>query len=127
MPRLLGSGWDGGTSVSEYPEYHETGRLTIKGPLNDEDLAAARVLMAVWPMLGYLRDAPPRIHAAPKIAMSVRLWNALRRMRFEGINPVDPIGRKLYGFDVEPVSCRPLDQVEIVIPIAIDLGSERDR
>lgn len=99
--------------------------LIIKGPVSNEDRAAAQALADVWPILGYLRSAPPRLQLTAKVAISVRLWNALRRMRFEGgVNPADPVGRKLYGFDVEPVSCRPLDQVEIVILVSAPSTSE---
>lgn len=97
--------------------------LIFRGPVTDEGRAAVQVLHAIWPMVGHLWSAPPWIQAVPKVVMSVRLWNALRGMRFEGVNPVDPVGRKLYGFDVEPISGRPLNYVEIVIPIGIWEGS----
>jgi hypothetical protein len=91
--------------------------LTVRVPKNPDERLALDLVRTVWPLLSYLRDAPPRLGMVAKIAMSNTMWGSLRILTFEGsIRPVDPIAGTLFGHEV--VACNwPRDRVELMIPV----------
>lgn len=101
--------------MSVDPERH----VTAERPRADdpEGWYALGVIQALLPTLGYLEHAPRRLQLKAKIAMSWQLWTVLRFMRFGQINPVDPLGQKVFGFDIEIQDDWPLERIEIVLPI----------
>lgn len=72
-------------------------------------------MQTLWPMLGYLEAAPARLRMEVRVAMSWRLWTVLKFTRFQGVNPIDPLGRKVFGCDVITHNDWPLERVEIVL------------
>lgn len=80
-------------------------------------------MQTLWPMLGYLEAAPARLRLEVKVAMSWRLWTVLRFTKFQGVSPVDPLGSKVFGFDVVAHEDWPLERVEIVLPVSVNVSN----
>lgn len=93
--------------------------ISVRVPKNPDESLALDLIQTIWPMLGWLHDAPPRLGVVAKIAMSNTMWDSLCRLLFEpGMSPVDALAQTLFGDEVV-VNNWPRERVEIVLPVPL--------